>query len=118
MCPTCLTLPRRAKCACACNGNCQVQRVDVLQDGIAISADVREWERQEAARKAAALAKVMQFKTMRESQVKEKEQRLQLVGSQHLSFLSRDNLYINLWRCGIKLRCDVNISAATECWLN
>lgn len=49
------------------------------QDGIAISADVRQWEHQEAARKAAALEKVMQFKAMRESQVKDKEERLRKV---------------------------------------
>lgn len=50
-----------------------------FQDGLAISADVKEWEDLEAKRKAAALDKVMQFKAMRESQVKDKEERLQRV---------------------------------------
>ena len=48
---------------------------------MAISADVKAWEEQEAKRKAAALDKVMQFKAMRESQVKDKEERLQRVRS-------------------------------------
>lgn len=54
----------------------------LFQDGVAISADVKLWEQQEAQRKAVALEKVMQFKAMRESQVREKEERLQKVRPQ------------------------------------
>jgi len=41
--------------------------------------DVKEWEKQEADRKAKALEQVLLFKDMRESQVKDKAARLQRV---------------------------------------
>jgi hypothetical protein len=65
----------------------EVNGTALVQDGISISDDVKKWEQQEAARKAAALRKVMQLKALRDSQVQEKEERLQRVGALHLPSL-------------------------------
>lgn len=50
-----------------------------LQAGVEIMKDVKEWEKQEEARKAKALEQVLHFKSMRESQVLDKEARRQRV---------------------------------------
>lgn len=50
-----------------------------VQAGVEIMKDVKQWETQEAERKAKAMEQVLRFKSMRESQVQEKEARRQKV---------------------------------------
>lgn len=50
-----------------------------VQAGVEIMKDVKQWEKQEAERKAKAMEQVLRFKSMRESQVQEKEARRQKV---------------------------------------
>jgi hypothetical protein len=64
--------------------------------------DVQRWKQQEQAKKHAAMDKVMQFKAMRESQVKDKQERLQRVGvSKNLSYRSRMHGNTGLRACGL-----------------
>lgn len=52
-----------------------------LQAGVEILKDVKQWEKQEEARKARSLEQVLHFKSMREAQVVEKQARRQRVCS-------------------------------------